>query len=248
ELVTPSATATPADADTEADVRERARAFADAYRAMQAGRRDEARRGFAASVESLPELADHALFHQGHLALEDGDVEGARAALGRLLEEHPDSVWRDAAAVDRGRLALRDGDPAAAVAWFTRARDASDPETARAAKLGLAEARVALGDVAGAYALLDELRGTGRATGERARVRAEEFERRGAAALGLTPAELRLRMARARLREGRPQEAREVLALLREGHPLRAEAALVVARSWGKENPAEASAAYQIAI
>ncbi|MEW6271485.1 MAG: transglycosylase SLT domain-containing protein [Thermodesulfobacteriota bacterium] len=217
---------------------------------MQEGRRDEARRGFAASVAELPELADHALYHQGHLALEEnGDVDEARAALGRLLVEHPDSVWRDAAAVDRGRIALRDGKPAEAATWFQPALDADDAETARAAKLGLAEARIATGDPGGAYALLDDLRGTGGEVGERARVLAEELEARGAATLGLDPDELRLRMARARLREGRPEAAREVLApLLREGHPLRGEAALVVARSWGKASPAEASAAYGIAI
>jgi soluble lytic murein transglycosylase len=228
---------------------ERARTFRAAYQAMQDGRRDEARRGFAESATALPELADHALYHQGRLALEAGDVETARGAFERLLAEHPDSVWLAAAAVDRGRIALDEGSPSVAAGWFERALEAPDTETAAAARLGLAEARLSTGQPAAAYALLDELRGKGGAAGERARTLAEALEARGAAALGLDPDELRLRTARARLREGRPEPAREAVApLLGPGHPLRGEAALVVARSWGKANPAEASAAYAIAI
>ena len=227
----------------------RARAYAVAYQAMRDGRSDEARQGFATSVRSVPELADHALYHQARLARAAGDDEEARDALGRLVVEHPDSVWLAAAAVDRGQIALDDGKADEAAAWFARATDAEDAATANAAKLGLAKADLARGRLGAAYQLADGLRGKPGVTGSEARTLGEALEARGPAALGIAPDELRLRTARARLREGRAAEAREVLApLSREGNPLRGEAALIEARSYGKASPAEAAAAYEVAI
>jgi soluble lytic murein transglycosylase len=233
----------------ESGLAERAQVYAQAHRAMRAGRNDEARAGFAKSVRMVPELADHALYHQAHLAREAGSADEARAAIERLFAEHPDSVWLGDAAVDRGRLALDAGAPDEAASWFERSRDASDPATAAAAKLGLAQAMVARGQLGQAYDLADGLRGKPGNVGSAARVLGESLEERGPAALGLEPGALRLRMARARLRESRPGEAREALEpLLREGQPQRAEASLLAARSYGKSAPADASAAYEVAI
>lgn len=239
------------DATTPARSGERTGAFVAGYAAMRAGRSEEARRYFAESVGVLPELADHALYHQGHLALQANDREAARAAIDRLLAEHPDSVWRAAAAVDRGRIALDDGAPAVAASWFERALAAPRVESsvAAAARLGLAESRIALGDEAAAYDLLDELRARSDEIGSRARALAASLESGGAARLGMSRDELVLTIARARLREGQPEAARRELApLLRPGHPRRGEAALLVARSFGKSSPEEADRAYETAI
>lgn len=244
----PSASAATSAALDEATVA-RARIFADAHRALREGRRDDARRAFAASVQRVPELADHALLHEARLARDAGDADQARAALDRLLSEHPDSVWLAAAAVDRGALALDAGETDHAVALFSRALDADDASTTDAARLGLARAEHARGRAARAFVLVDPLRGKPGALGNGARELGEQLEALGAERLEIPPDELQLRAARARLREGRSADARAALApLLREGHPLRAEAALVEARSWGKASPAEAAAAYEIAI
>ena len=223
-LATGVATASPAKGARDDTVAARAQVYAAAYQAMRAGRSEEARQSFAKSVQTVPELADHALHHQAHLALEAGDADAARAAIGRLMVEHPDSVWLDDAAVDRGRIALADGAPDEATTFFERSVDATDPATAAAAKLGLAQALVARGQLAQAYDLVDGLRGKPGATGSEARTVGESLEARGPAALGLTADELRLRTARARLKEGRAAEAREALGpLLAEGNPRRGE-------------------------
>jgi soluble lytic murein transglycosylase len=231
------------------DVVSRARPFLDARQAQLEGRRDDARRGYAEAMRSLPELADHALYQQARLAREAGDGDAARVAIDRLLVEHPDSVWRDAAAVDRGRLALDAGDANDAASWFARATSAEDSATAAVAKLGLAQAETRRGRPSAAYELVDPLRGRPGALGADARTLGESLEALGSSALGIAEDELVLRRARARLREGRATEARAALTpLLLDGQRLRAEAALVEARSWGKASPGEASAAYEIAI
>lgn len=227
----------------------RARPFLAARRAIAEQRHDDARRELAEAARTLPELADYVLLAQARLARETGKADEARAAIDRLLEEHPHSVWRDEAAVDRGRLALDAGDANDAATWFARATSARDDATATAAKLGLAQAEAARDRPAVAYALVDPLRGRPGTSGTDARTLGEALEALGPAQLGVAAGELALRRARARLREGRNSEARESLApLLQEGQPLRAEAALVEARSWGKAAPAEAAAAYGTAI
>ena len=231
------------------DVATRARPFLAAREAASAGRRDDARRGYAAAAIALPELADYALIQQARLARDAGDGDAARAAIDRLMLEHPDSVWRDEAAVDRGRMALDAGDADDAASWFARATSADDGNVAVAAKLGLAQAEAARGRPAVAYELVDPLRGRPGALGADARTLGESLEALGPERLGVAPDELVLRRARAQLREGRNAEARTTLTpLLGEGRPLRAEAALVTARSWGKASPVEAAAAYEIAI
>lgn len=231
------------------DVASRAQPFLAARRAALEGRRDDARRNYAAAAIALPELADYALIEQARLARDAGDGDAARAAIDRLMAEHPDSVWRDEAAVDRGRIALDANDADDAAAWFARATSSDDGNLAAAAKLGLARAETARGRPAVAYELVDPLRGRPGTLGADARALGESLEALGPEKLGIAPGELALRRGRARLREGRSAEARDVLApLLADGQPLRAEAALVVARSWGKASPAEASSAYEIAI
>jgi tetratricopeptide (TPR) repeat protein len=248
-LARSSPAANPVKVAADAPLSERAQVFLAAHRAMRAGRSDEARAGYARSVVLVPELADHALYHQAHLAREAGNADEARAAIGRLVAEHPDSVWLTDAAVDRGRIALDDGAPDEAASWFERGQNASDPATAGAAKLGLAQAMAARGQLGQAYDLADGLRGKPGTVGSEARALGESLEARGPGPLGLDADELRLRMARARLREGRSGEARDVLEpLLREGQPRRGEASLLVARSYGKAAPAQASAAYDVAI
>jgi soluble lytic murein transglycosylase len=228
----------------------RARPFLAAGRAIAEQRHDDARRELAEAARTLPELADYVLVAQARLARETGNADEARAAIDRLLDEHPDSVWRDEAAVDHGRIALDAGDANDAATWFARATSARDDATATAAKLGLAQAEAARARPAVAYALVDPLRGRPGAQGAGARTLGEALEALGPATLGVgDPSEFALRRARARLREGRSAEAREALApLLHEGQPLRAEAALVEARSWGKAAPDAAAAAYGIAI
>lgn len=241
----PVATATP----RLDDVVTRALPFLAARRAAREGRRDDARRGYVAAAIALPELADYALIQQARLARDAGDGDAARAAIDRLMLEHPDSVWRDEAAVDRGRMALDAGDANDAASWFARATSSDDGNVAAAAKLGLAQAEAARARPAVAYELVDPLRGRPGAVGADARTLGESLEALGAEQLGVAPGELTLRRARACLREGRGVEAREALAPLRtEGQPLRGEAALVAARSWGKTSPVEAAVAYEIAI
>jgi soluble lytic murein transglycosylase len=241
----PSATAVPTIGP---DVVGRARPFLDARRAQLQGRRDDARRDYAEAARTLPEIADHALFQQARLAHEAGDDDAARTAIDRLLIEHPDSVWRDDAVVDRARLALDAGDANDAASWFARATSADDGATAAAAKLGLAQAEAARGRPAVAYELVDPLRGRA-GVGTDARTLGESLEALGPVVLGIAADELALRQARARLREGRAAETRTALApLLLDGQRLRAEAALIAARSWGKAAPVEAAAAYEVAI
>ena len=220
----------------------RAAGFRAAFNAMQAGRTAEARSGFEESISSLPELADHSLYHAGQLALRMGDPAGASRDFDRLLDEHAASVWFAAAAVERGRIALAGGDAAQAADLFHRAFDAGDPRFTPDARLGLAEALAIQGDAAQAYQIVDELRGSGGDLGAEARRLGDQLEERGATELGLTPSELALRSARARLRERRFSEAESALApLLESSGPERGDALLTLARIRRAEGDGDAA-------
>ena len=249
--VAPAAAASPTGGDAAAPAAapgdplpERMRVYAAARASLRAGRTDEARRQLAVAETVLPELGDYALIDGARLAERGGDRAAARAKYDRLLAQHPDSVWVAAAAVERGRIALDDGDARTAIDLFDRALAAEEATQADAARIGKAEALAAVGDRAGAYAIADDLRGKGGAVGDAARRLGEALEAAGPSALGVDGAELRLRMARARLREGRAGDAADALAPLLEARaPRRGEALLVLARARARQGDVEAALA-----
>lgn len=202
-------------AETTSDV-ERAASFRAAHAAMRSGDRERARREFERSVQETPELADHALLYAGRLARNAGDRDAARAHFDRLLSEHPDSVWTAEASVDRGELAL-DTDPSRALDLFSRSTDDPDSILRARAKLGRARALAAQGRNADAWSAARDLAGTRPPVGTEARALREQLEELGPDTLGTSAPELSLEIARARLREGRAQDAIDAIAPLADG-------------------------------
>jgi soluble lytic murein transglycosylase len=228
---------------------ERAAAFRDAHRAMRSGDADRARRDFERSLREVPELADHALLYASRLARAAGDRDAARAHLDSLLSEHPDSVWTAAASVDRGELAL-DDDPARALDLFSRSIEDPDLSLRARAKLGRARALAAQGRNPEAYAAARDLAGARPPVGPEARLVRERLEALGPAALGVSAPELSLEIARARLREGRAQDAIDAIApTAEETGPLRGAALLERARAYrALGEPSRARADYSSAL
>ncbi|MBM4268118.1 MAG: hypothetical protein FJ144_16145 [Deltaproteobacteria bacterium] len=195
-------------------MKDRTAVFGDAHRAMRDGRSADARRGFEASVDQVPELADHALYHAARPARSAGDRDAARGHLARLLNEHRDSVWVGVAATERGEIELEDGTPALALGSFDLALGHWEAIGLERAKHGKARALEAQGRLGAAYALAWELSGSGAPIAPEAAVLRERLEDRGAAALGMTPRELVARRAEALLRDGQAEAA---LAALEAG-------------------------------
>ncbi len=206
--------------------------LARAHEAMRRGEKAAALRAFEAAIERVPLLADHALFHASRLARERGERERARRLLDRLLSEHPDSVWRPEASVDRAELALGDGAPGKALSVLGAAGAVRRwPSELRArATLARARALAALGRSREAFAAIHGIAGTP-PVAEAARRLRESLAALGPRRLALEPGELALSEARARRREGRLDEARAALApwAARPGRH-RAEALLELAR------------------
>src|SRR5262249_23668109 len=131
----------------------------------------------------------------------------------------------------RGKIALQDGDTAAAATSLDRAIRAGDPAVADDAKLERARALLASGELRASYDAVSELRGRPGRIGVDARPVGEQLEERRAAALGPDPIGLALRTAKARLKEGRQDAARDALApVLASERPERGEALLLVGR------------------
>ena len=179
---------------------------------MDAGRREAAQRGFEQAVAAVPELADHALYHAGALALERGDRRTAARHFDRLLREHPRSVWISSGATRRGEIALEGGSPKQALAAFDVAIRAWEGRSRSRALLGRARALDALGRYGEAYALVLELAGKSGDVGRGAGALRQRLEGRGPRGLGLTASALAQKAARAKLDEGDTAGALRALA------------------------------------
>jgi soluble lytic murein transglycosylase len=133
-------------------------AFARAYDAFRFGEQQRALPVFLALAAAYPQLADHALYFAGTIAMHYGDDAGATAAFTSLLREYPESVQAPAAALGLGKLLLRSEHLAEARPLLQRALTAPDKATAEAARLALAEADERQGNADLAYAGYMEVR------------------------------------------------------------------------------------------
>lgn len=136
--------------------------FRETLALVAAGRYEEGRPRLEYLLARDPSLEDHYLYHLGVVQAQTGDAPTAVATLHRLRRDHPRSVWSAAAARELGRLSLSAGRLDDAEAYLTLARYATwDRSASDNARLDLARVLMARGDVAGADALLTELRRTG---------------------------------------------------------------------------------------
>lgn len=133
-------------------------AFARAYDAFRFGEEQRALPIFLALAAGYPELADHAFYFAGTIAMHYGDDAGATAAFTSLLREYPESVKAPAAALALGKLLLRSDRLVQARPLLQSALTAPDKATAEAARLALAEADERDGNVDVAYAGYMEVR------------------------------------------------------------------------------------------
>ncbi|MEY4950661.1 MAG: hypothetical protein RL698_2872 [Pseudomonadota bacterium] len=227
----------------------RAQVYAGALRDEREGRSVEARAGYDGAARIVPEIGDHALWRAAKLAARERDRAGARTRYDAILERHGDSIYAGAAALERGRIALDEHQPSQARSYFARSLASGDPAIADEARLGEARALAALGKHRQAYAIADGLRGKPGAVGEGARSLGESLERLGPAELGLSPLDLKLRGAAARVKEGHADEALALLGPLpAPGAPGREELALGIARARSRQGSVDAAlAAYAIA-
>ena len=140
----------PVPAQTEpplGTLAEKRAAFVRAYDVFRVGEEQRALPAFLALATSYPELADHALYFAGTIAMHYGDDAGATAAFTSLLREYPESVRAPATALALGKLLLRSDRPAEARPLLQSALGAPDKATAEAGRLALAEADEREGNV-----------------------------------------------------------------------------------------------------
>src|SRR3954452_16810804 len=76
--------------------------FAKARAAQDAGKSEEAGGLFAGFLREYPdsELSDEARFREGQSLSRGGKLKEAQAALSDLLEKHPNSAYKNAAAIE----------------------------------------------------------------------------------------------------------------------------------------------------
>lgn len=134
-------------------------AFVDGYTAYQ-------RRDWLAAIERMqlaatqvPELVDYALFFQGRAQQENGDLAGGAATLQRLTASYPQSVFADSAELNFAEIELKLARPDLAVAAARTVADRTgDSGLEQRARLTLAQALQASGDLHGAYDEAQSLR------------------------------------------------------------------------------------------
>ncbi len=141
-----------------------------AAEALQAlGRQDDARERFAALAESDPRApwADDAQVRAAALALDAGDLAGARGLAGPFASRFPESPLKGDARLIDARAALASGRPKEAIAALDGPMEADrpSPSVARAAALCLALAYQKDGQPGKAAAVLDRLAGDAGAGG-----------------------------------------------------------------------------------
>src|SRR4051812_38010302 len=90
--------------------------FAKARAAQDAGKHEDAARLFAGFLQEYPdsELADEARFREGQSLPRGGKLKEAEAILVALLEKHPNSAYKNPAAIELGLVQARLGNPAGA--------------------------------------------------------------------------------------------------------------------------------------
>lgn len=138
---------------------ERRQVFSAAVALYAAGDVDGAQRLFLSSVETYPELADHALRYLAEIAAARHDDAAALERWRALREHHPDSVWRGEAALRIGEAELRAGHVAGAEPLLAEAGSLATDPVVRASALWLSSrAARAAGDAGRARALATELR------------------------------------------------------------------------------------------
>ncbi|MBI3784043.1 MAG: transglycosylase SLT domain-containing protein [Deltaproteobacteria bacterium] len=134
-------------------------AFQQAYEAYRRGNYATSTPIFKALVSAYPALTDYHLYFGGLGALRLDRPWEADRLLGRLSAEFPESVFEPASELELGRIDLRRGKLDAARAHLYRcANIAPDKETARAARLAIAETELQAGNVDVAYRGFSELR------------------------------------------------------------------------------------------
>jgi soluble lytic murein transglycosylase len=134
-------------------------AFKRAYDAVRRHDDQTAFPLFRALQSAYPALADYHLYFGAVSAARLGRDDDAERMLGRLLSQYPDSVHVPAAELELGQLELRLGNLDAARAHLYRCAEiAGDNETARGARLAIADAEERFGDINAAYRGFSEVR------------------------------------------------------------------------------------------
>lgn len=135
----------------------RGEAFADLALAS-AQRTGDVVAGLVQVAEESSDAALQARALQGALAAarEKGDYEKEQALARRLLAEHPDAPQAKALALDLARRSAEVARFGEAAAWYTEAAQAATGQAARDAWQSAASLRLALGDVEGGAAALEE--------------------------------------------------------------------------------------------
>jgi soluble lytic murein transglycosylase len=111
------------------------------------------------AAQRLPDLADYALYYQASAERQNCNAPAAAADFSRLATDYPLSVWASGARLQYAEIELTAGQAglALAAAREVSARNAA-PATDQQARLVIAQALQAQGDVRGAYQAAQELR------------------------------------------------------------------------------------------
>lgn len=169
----PTAEAPPAVMDTPADpwaayrsllagdtLEKQRQIFLQGYRFFQEKNGEGARLFFTRALEVYPLLADYSAYYLGLLSRTEGQSAEARRWFGRVLTDHPESIWVSRAALELAKLALSEGlwEEAAQHAERARKSHVALAAVQHEASLVLAQAQEGQGNVAEAYSLYQELR------------------------------------------------------------------------------------------
>ena len=134
--------------------------FATAYRLYAAGSYSEARELFRRLIETQYPLADYSLYYLARIAFEEADRETSESLLARLRKEYPESIWSQAAELQRAKIAIAEKKYPQAVDTLRSLRaETHVPKDVSAEALYLqAQAQEAQGDLYEAYSLYQQLR------------------------------------------------------------------------------------------
>jgi soluble lytic murein transglycosylase len=155
-------------------------AFVEAHADWRAGDNSRTLPALRQLVDAYPQLADYCLYMQGTAAQRLGQPADAETAFARLLREFPPSVHAPAARLALGQLRLDAGRLDEARELLDTVVDTPDSETARDARLALAEVDERTGDLDAAQAELWRVRrnAAGSATGRAAKARLQSLRTR----------------------------------------------------------------------
>lgn len=230
------------------DSREAGAAFLAGYRAFQNEEWEAAAAALARVPNDPPLLADYGLYFLGLVHVRTGREEQAQAVFERLLQEHPDSVWRGDAALESAELAFGRERYAQALKLARRARKAAlaDDTARHRSALLIARAHERRGAFRQAYREYQDLRAAAPETsaGRAAKTHSQRLQTLQPEAFGITTAQQVLDEARLLHEEGDAAAATALAARFRTGlraSPLRPDGLLLLADGYARDDRVEAA-------